>query len=284
MSIFPTKSSEQNCSLIKNYNCKIANTVLLSLKSRNIPKDLRAIILCHINLRSRHIVPINLPSFISFNGTNLKAEKTALLNLVERAAGDGVDLKDAKNKFLELIKYDQVNPDTIESEMTIFICKFIEKFNSLPSDPSNLNRFTGIIDKNYIRICKTIERKINNYSPNTQTEHELYLNGFGLKFLPYTFFQCTFLNMININNNNLTSNKYSWGEFKQLKYLHCEDNQLNTLPKGIGHLPQLEFISAGGNPFTSAPDESEKFEALKKLFLSRKVYNILPERFDKFRR
>jgi Leucine-rich repeat (LRR) protein len=88
----------------------------------------------------------------------------------------------------------------------------------------------------------------------------------------------------------------SWREWSEYRYMKgyvqdvCsttlnpdnEKSKLQSLPKGILYLPQLEELDLSGNGITELPEELFQLTSLRKLNLRGTMIEQLPDRFDSF--
>ncbi|KAJ7895484.1 hypothetical protein B0H14DRAFT_619376 [Mycena olivaceomarginata] len=68
-----------------------------------------------------------------------------------------------------------------------------------------------------------------------------------------TLSQLTFLQRLNLDNNNFQAIPDSLGDLKSLETLSCADNWLSMLPQSIGELQRLETLDVHRNRLTELP-------------------------------
>lgn len=119
-----------------------------------------------------------------------------------------------------------------------------------------------------------------------------------LTSLPYTINNCKKLISLRLYNNyftklpNLSSllnlkylslafNKLtsldSIGQYKQLKELNLNSNELTTLPLTIGNLHQLQYLNISHNKLLTLPSEIGQCQALKYLYIHNNHFITLPQ-------
>jgi len=74
------------------------------------------------------------------------------------------------------------------------------------------------------------------------------------------------------------------GEFKNLRKLDLDRNQLNELPKGIGKLKKLKELNLEYNNLKELPKEIEYLKDLERLFLKGNPIEKVPEEIDKIKK
>ncbi|HAS42108.1 MAG TPA: hypothetical protein DCS93_16640 [Microscillaceae bacterium] len=96
----------------------------------------------------------------------------------------------------------------------------------------------------------------------------LFLEDNNLSELPTSIRYLKSLKSLYLRKNSLTSLPYVIGDMHGLKALYVEYNQLDELPMSIGRLKSLEFLDLEGNKLRSIPSEIAGMENLIRLDLS----------------
>jgi len=104
----------------------------------------------------------------------------------------------------------------------------------------------------------------------------LDLEGNNLKMLPKSISFLTSLKMLNLKNNQLQNIPYSIGNLPSLQYLNLRQNKLRMLPRSIGYLGSLKHLNAKGNMLTTIPSSIGSLKNLKLLDLNSNKLDFLP--------
>ncbi|OJJ19101.1 hypothetical protein BKI52_20000 [marine bacterium AO1-C] len=96
----------------------------------------------------------------------------------------------------------------------------------------------------------------------------LFLEDNNLSQLPFSIRYLKSLKSLYLKKNSLTYLPYSIGDMNNLKALYVEYNQLDELPTSIGKLKNLEFLDLEGNKLRAIPPEIAGMESLIRLDLS----------------
>jgi len=89
-----------------------------------------------------------------------------------------------------------------------------------------------------------------------QAKHitKLGLDGLGLKTLPRTFGNFTYLRYLYLDANKLSSLPQSFGRLTKLRELGLSGNKFKVLPKSIGKLVNVGHINLSNNELTGLPE------------------------------
>lgn len=98
--------------------------------------------------------------------------------------------------------------------------------------------------------------------------YSLELNDLGLKQVPETLQQLTWLVHLFLSRNPLTSLPASITRLKSLEVLLIDHNQLTSLPESIGLMTRMVILAARGNRLTSIPESLGQMRGLNTLLLS----------------
>jgi LPXTG-motif cell wall-anchored protein len=88
------------------------------------------------------------------------------------------------------------------------------------------------------------------------------------------------LQILTLNDNDLTSLPDTIGDLSSLQILELNDNDLTSLPDAIGDLSSLQSLYIGDNDLTSLPDTISNLSSLEALYLSDNDLTSLPESFS----
>jgi len=129
---------------------------------------------------------------------------------------------------------------------------------------------------------------------------EMFLSGIGLTYLPEEIGMFANLDVLQLENNRLSTLPESIGNLSELVLLHLKDNQLiflpdsveklnklitlvlmsnklRTLPKNIGKMGKLLHFYATSNQLTTLPNSIRKWKNLQHLILSNNQLRSLPD-------
>lgn len=105
---------------------------------------------------------------------------------------------------------------------------------------------------------------------------KLSLGQIGLKILPESLIQFTYLNWLSLRDNYLTTLPESLGQLTQLRTLNLRNNKLTTLPESIGELTQLIVLYLNGNQLVALPESIGQLTKLQSLNLENNNLTDLP--------
>jgi len=106
----------------------------------------------------------------------------------------------------------------------------------------------------------------------------LKASGLKLKTLPESLNAMSYLQMINIANNELTSLPVL-GALKNLKTIYLYSNQLTTITGVFPNSTKIEFVSANNNKLTELPPEFGNATKLKNLNFDNNDVESIPESY-----
>lgn len=104
----------------------------------------------------------------------------------------------------------------------------------------------------------------------------LTINDNELSLLPKEIFNCTKLTRLEIQSNSLLSLPPGISKLVNLTVLDLRNNQLDALPGEIGKLRSLRKLQLWGNKFVTLPDEIGNLSALRELYLKGNRIKKLP--------
>ena len=104
----------------------------------------------------------------------------------------------------------------------------------------------------------------------------LTINDNELSLLPKEIFNCTKLTRLEIQSNSLLSLPPGISKLVNLRVLDLRNNQLDALPREIGRLKSLQKLQVWGNRFVTLPDEIGNLSALRELYLKGNRIKKLP--------
>ena len=102
-------------------------------------------------------------------------------------------------------------------------------------------------------------------------EKALFLNNYGLEdkdienLMTYVFQLIPDLEILDLSHNKLTKLPPIMGEFKDLKSLIVNNNQLKVIEANITHLDNLKFLNFENNHIENVPENLNSFKQLNKL-------------------
>src|SRR2546427_12402649 len=107
------------------------------------------------------------------------------------------------------------------------------------------------------KAYRIAEQKIEEARRSRAKELDLR-GGWGeesakLAELPESLGELTWLESLDLSNNQLTALPDSLGQLTQLGSLSVEHNQLSDLPESLGRLTQLQYLNLIGNRLRSFP-------------------------------
>jgi len=109
---------------------------------------------------------------------------------------------------------------------------------------------------------------------------EIYLSNpkkFKLYILPEQITILTSLEILDLNNNNITHLPDSIGALNTLKHLDLSNNNIKTLPNSIESLNSLEYLDLSGNNIKELPTSFMKLKSLKTLRLDTSLIKLVPQ-------
>ena len=141
--------------------------------------------------------------------------------------------------------------------------------------------------KNVEELCtfvKAIDLKLNELKKmpaeifkNQQLEM-IFFNNNSLTKLPPEIGNLEYLKILDVNENFvLKTVPKQIGNLKNLTYLSLNYNQLASLPKEIGNLESLTYLSLNENQFATLPKEIGNLESLTYLSLNKNQLATLPK-------
>lgn len=107
-------------------------------------------------------------------------------------------------------------------------------------------------------------------TPPAASGSQLDLSGRRLGAVPSAIFKYTFLETLNLSNNELTGAlPAEIRHLQNLKYLYASNNKMTGIPAEIGQLGKLEVLDYGYNYIDTMPNEIANLKNnLKKLILT----------------
>ena len=106
---------------------------------------------------------------------------------------------------------------------------------------------------------------------------KLDLRGLHLTTLPPELGQCTALQTLYLDNNQLMSLPPELGQCAALQQLYLENNRLTTLPPELCQCTALQILKLMHNRLTTLPPELRQITRLKEIFLHGNPRLTLPE-------
>ncbi|MFX1444507.1 MAG: leucine-rich repeat domain-containing protein [Promethearchaeota archaeon] len=102
-------------------------------------------------------------------------------------------------------------------------------------------------------------------------------NKFKLYLIPEQILSLDSLEILDLNNNNITKIPNSIGGLNNLKYLDLSNNNIEGLPNSIGSLKSLEYLNIRGNYIKELPNSFKELISLKRLMLDDNLIRMLPQ-------
>ena len=100
---------------------------------------------------------------------------------------------------------------------------------------------------------------------------------FKLQLIPEQISSLHFLEILDLNNNNIENIPNSIGALDNLKYLNLSNNNIRALPDSIGSLISLEYLNLSGNNISELPKSFTKLKSLKSLKLDNRLFDSVPQ-------
>ncbi len=107
----------------------------------------------------------------------------------------------------------------------------------------------------------------------------VYLDGWGLKFIPEEIFECTNLKFLSMHHNQLMEVPEKIGNLKLIENIKLGNNELTELPDSLGGLINLEFLSITNNPISSLPNTLKNLKNLEHIYVRGTKITEKPEIF-----
>ncbi|MEJ6480822.1 COR domain-containing protein [Nostoc punctiforme UO1] len=99
----------------------------------------------------------------------------------------------------------------------------------------------------------------------------------NLTEIPAEVFELEWLEVLNLNGNQLTTLPEAIAHLQQLTTLDLSHNQLTTLPEAIARLQKLTYLGLSHNQLTTLPEAIASLQQLTTLYLSSNQLTTLPE-------
>ena len=112
---------------------------------------------------------------------------------------------------------------------------------------------------------------------------KLNLYDCGLDHIPTEIVEMTWLSVLDLGSNQLSTLPESISQLSQLSVLYLGSNQLSTLPESITQLSLLTRLSLSNNQLSTLPESITQLSQLTKLYLNRNQLSILPESITQLR-
>ena len=136
--------------------------------------------------------------------------------------------------------------------------------------PANLrNRDMGASEIRKWMAC-------SDNAPYLQRITHLHLYGKGLKYIPPEIGQLTQLQVLCLNENEISEIPPEICHLAQLQSLYLSNNQIREIPPEIRHLAQLGSLGLEGNLITEIPAEIRHLAQLSILTLSNNLITEIP--------
>lgn len=141
---------------------------------------------------------------------------------------------------------------------------------TIDTNPINTNNIKQAADDATSVVTDKVESVSEEVSPKTK----LNLSGQGLSKLPSYVLSVTFLEELDISNNNLAGALPAEIRFlKKLRILKADNNLMTGVPAEIGQLENLQVLDLSNNRLTGLPNELGNLKKLKVLNLSGNDYS-----------
>ncbi len=111
---------------------------------------------------------------------------------------------------------------------------------------------------------------------NLDSHHDSHYIADKLTKIPEAVFEMTWLESLNLRNNQLTTISSQITQMKNLKSLNLHKNQLATVPPQIAQMKNLQGLYLGDNGLTTIPSEIAQMKNLKDLDLCRNQLMTIP--------
>ncbi len=131
------------------------------------------------------------------------------------------------------------------------------------------------------------QEKIRKAQENRLVKLDLSGWGMGNKHklaeIPTAVFEMTWLQELDLSNNQLTGVAPAIGQLQNLKYLDLRGNQLTTVAPAIGRLQNLKYLDLRSNQLTTVAPAIGQLQNLQVLFLHSNQLTTVPSAVTKLK-